>query len=71
MGDINCRRCGEPWDTYHLRHEREGRDFERVMSGDGCPSCDWGDAETAGPDRAEDHFRSLMDGTDEDPLKYL
>jgi hypothetical protein len=21
MGDIYCRRCDEPWDTYHLRHD--------------------------------------------------
>ena len=21
MADIHCQRCGEPWDTYHLRHD--------------------------------------------------
>lgn len=21
MGDVRCRGCGEPWDTYHLRHD--------------------------------------------------
>jgi hypothetical protein len=21
MGDVNCLKCGEPWDTYHLRND--------------------------------------------------
>lgn len=21
MADVHCQRCGEPWDTYHLRHD--------------------------------------------------
>ncbi len=21
MADVTCARCGEPWDTYHLRHD--------------------------------------------------
>lgn len=21
MGDVTCKRCAEPWDTHHVRHE--------------------------------------------------
>lgn len=21
MGDVHCTTCGEPWDTYHLKHD--------------------------------------------------
>ncbi len=21
MADVYCKKCGEPWDTYHLRHD--------------------------------------------------
>lgn len=42
MADIHCQRCGEPWDTYHLRHdaihETDLPDRERTQwSGMLCP----------------------------------
>lgn len=41
QGDLICNRCGEPWDSYGVRHgdmiEEEAKKFLR---GGGCPSCE-------------------------------
>jgi len=47
MGDVFCRKCGEPWDSFGItRAEGEGdltaREAERFLRGEGCPSCHWG-----------------------------
>lgn len=47
MGDIFCRKCSEPWDSYGITHSRGDGDMtasEAVMflNGKGCPSCHWG-----------------------------
>ena len=28
--DIICLNCGEPWDVYHIYHDAEPEEFERV-----------------------------------------
>lgn len=67
MSDVICQYCGEPWEYYHLKHELESG--ERVLSGEGCPSCDWGDGLEA--THTSEWMSSLDRATDEDPLKYL
>lgn len=42
MSEIHCPKCGEPWDTYHVRHDVPPHETERFLKGDGCWSCDWG-----------------------------
>lgn len=85
MSDINCRQCGEPYSAYSLRHEVSDWEdqpddaYDRFMSGEGCPTCNWG--ENAGDvslsrSQSDDelkvqHIRSAMEGTDEDPLKFF
>lgn len=85
MPDIRCKKCGEPWGTYSLRHEvpeweGEPEDaFDNVMSGEGCPTCDWGNkagevstSRTKSEEELEaDHIKDIMNNTDEDPLKYI
>jgi RecJ-like exonuclease len=40
MGDIKCARCGEPWDSYGVRHgDMEPDESEKFLAGKGCPSC--------------------------------
>jgi len=49
------------------------------MSGDGCPTCDWGEkagdvsrSRTTDSEQLQaEHLRDVMDNTDEDPLKYI
>ena len=40
MGDIHCKRCGEPWDAYGVFHG-DMTDAERktFLAGKGCPCC--------------------------------
>lgn len=76
MADITCKECGEPFSIYHLRHEREDGAYERMMAGDGCPACDWGEGERADRDTdalgniEQRHLRSIFN-SDDDPAKYL
>jgi nicotinic acid phosphoribosyltransferase len=49
MGDIRCKKCGEPWDAYGVRMAllRDEGDMSqdearRFMNGDGCPCCKFG-----------------------------
>lgn len=85
MRDVNCKQCGEPYSIYSLRHEvSEWEDqpddaHEKFMQGEGCPTCDWGDkagdvslSRTQSEEELEvQHLSSLIEGTDEDPLKYI
>lgn len=83
--DIHCKQCGEPWNSYAIRHdvpewdEQPADAYEKFMRGEGCPACDWGDKageisrsqhESAEVLEAE-HMRDVFRNTDEDPLKYL
>lgn len=67
--DIHCKKCGEPFGVYYLRHEAEEGTYERVMSGAGCPACKWG-KDAPKEDHTEEYLRSLSN-TDDDPTKYL
>lgn len=85
MRDIRCKKCGEPNGVYSLRHEvPEWEDqpedaYEKVASGEGCPTCNWGeDAGEVSTSRFKseeelqaEHMTDLMENTDEDPLKYI
>jgi hypothetical protein len=47
MGDVFCRKCGEPWDSYGITHSRGDGDMTQVeavrfLKAEGCPSCHWG-----------------------------
>lgn len=43
MGDIRCRMCGEPWDSYGVRNgDMTEAEAEKFLAGEGCPSCDFG-----------------------------
>lgn len=84
MPDINCKQCGEPWGIYSLRHEvptwdeQPSNAYEKVLRGDGCPVCDWGEkAGEVGLSRSMDeeelerrHLQSLFEA-DDDPIKFL
>ncbi|MDD5537373.1 MAG: hypothetical protein PHF12_00225 [Candidatus Omnitrophica bacterium] len=38
--DIYCKRCGEPWDAYGVRHgDLTDEERERFFKGGGCPHC--------------------------------
>jgi hypothetical protein len=43
MGDIICRKCGEPWDAYGVFHgDMTPEERRRFLRGEGCPICDFG-----------------------------
>lgn len=85
MNEINCRQCGEPYSAYSLRHEvpdwedQPDDAYEKFMSGEGCPTCNWG--EKAGEvsisrgeseEETEARFlKTMMENTDDDPLKFI
>jgi len=85
MQDVRCRKCGEPNSVYSLRHEVPDWDgqpedaYDKVLSGEGCPTCDWGDkAGDVSTSRSKsddellaDYYSDLMNNTDEDPLKFI
>lgn len=41
--DINCAKCGEPFEAYFINHELPPEERRRFMNGDGCPCCHWGE----------------------------
>jgi hypothetical protein len=85
MNDIPCAKCGEPYSLYALRHDVAEWDdqpddpAEKFQSGDGCPTCEWGDkAGDVSVSRFKsveeleaEHMKGVMRESDEDPLKYL
>lgn len=85
MRDINCRQCGEPYTAYSLKNEVSEWDgepddaYDQFMQGEGCPTCDWGEkagevslSESQTQEETEAQFvKSMMENSDEDPLKYL
>jgi hypothetical protein len=41
--DVYCCACGEPWDSYGMRHGDMGQpEAKRFMAGEGCPCCEFG-----------------------------
>lgn len=85
MRDVQCKQCGEPYSPYSLRNEvPEWEDqpedaYERFMQGEGCPTCNWGekagDVSISGTKSEEEleaqHFKDIMENTDDDPMKYI
>jgi len=80
LGDIFCRKCGEPWDSYGVHASlRDDGDMSpdearRFLRGEGCPCCDLGKKLPEGVDKdtAEGAFlRSVTEETDEDPIAVL
>jgi len=39
MGDLFCKKCGEPWDVGHVYEEMSEAEREALLRGEGCPSC--------------------------------
>lgn len=85
MNDVRCKKCGEPWEIYSLRHEVPDWDgepsdaYDKFMAGEGCPTCCWGEkAGEVSTSRTKDetqleteHLMDKIRNTDDDPLKYL
>lgn len=85
MGEMNCKKCGEPYSAYSLRHEVSEWDdqpddaYERFMRGEGCPTCYWGEkagevslSRSMDEDELEaQHLQGIFNETDEDPIKYI
>ncbi len=47
MGDVFCRKCGEPWDSFGITSCKGEGDMtvpeaNMFLRGEGCPSCHWG-----------------------------
>jgi len=43
LGNIYCRKCGEPWDAYGIFHGyMTKKQLKKFLKGEGCPSCDFG-----------------------------
>lgn len=40
MSDLLCQVCGEPWDSYHLRHDAPPWVRPLFLAGAGCESCE-------------------------------
>ena len=39
MGDVYCRKCGEPWDFYYVTHEMIPTEQSDFVKGMCCPRC--------------------------------
>ena len=70
MGDIICRVCGEPWDSFgvHSRIDVTNAEARRILSGKGCPSC-------KGKQQPHTHhpefLQSMDDNTDSDVFEVI
>lgn len=85
MREVSCKQCGEPYGVYSLRHEvSEWEDspddaYEEFMSGEGCPTCDWGDkAGDVSRSRHESkeetearHYTEMLSNSEEDITERL
>jgi len=40
MDDIKCLICGEPYDSYYVRHDMSAKERKRLLSGKGCECCE-------------------------------
>ena len=39
-GDLVCNICGEPWDSWGIRHgDMTEKELEKFLNGKGCPCC--------------------------------
>lgn len=61
MSDINCAKCGEPWDYWGMLHgDMSWWEAELFKKGSGCPCC-----KGEGGDNIEKHLRSVIDNSDD------
>lgn len=67
--NIYCKQCGEPWSIYYLKHEARNGTYKRVLKGEGCNACNWGE-DAPDEDHTEEYLQG-MNNIDEDPLKYI
>lgn len=75
MGDIRCGICGEPWDWLEAKDgdSMTAEEYERLMKGNGCPSCDRV-ADMSIEERMSiqmAHLNSIFNETDEDPIQWV
>jgi len=67
--DIECAKCGEPWDSYGVHHhiDMTKQEARRFLAGEGCPACKFGhDTERVLPDGNLNRFlETLGDAWDE------
>lgn len=67
MGDMLCKICGEPWDSYGVRHDFTAAERVRFYNGKGCPCCKGKVPEGGSPD-LEKVVWSHVNNQDTDPL---
>ena len=67
--DIECARCGEPWDAWGVFHHEDmtKQEARRFLAGEGCQACKFGhDTERVLPDGNLTRFlETLGDAWDE------
>jgi len=74
LGDIQCTKCGEPWEFYYVQHEFTEEERRKFYDYRGCPSCNWGKDVEEEKSMEEQRLQRLMDmdaSTDLDPLAFL
>lgn len=75
MGDVTCRRCGEPWDYYGARHgDMEEEEYKDLIAGRCCPCCKNKKVQQDEEEKTErmmQWIKSIDEGTDLDPLEFL
>ena len=46
LGDIHCKKCGEPWDAWGVYNgDMTPEEKDRFLRGEGCPCCKFGEKE--------------------------
>jgi hypothetical protein len=72
MGDILCRICGEPWDSYGIDNgDMSAEEAKMFKEGKGCPSCDFGRKASATAETEAAFLIGLTTETDKDPIELL
>jgi len=70
VNDVVCGECGEPWEYYYITYELAEDTKERILRGDGCPSCEFGASDRATGEYQLERVQSIQQNTDLDPVKY-
>ena len=72
MGDIKCRKCGEPWDYYGLKHgDVEPGEGERILNGEGCPCCEFGKDKKNNDGNDFEYLASIMNNSEGDVITQI
>ena len=70
--DLECIRCGEPWDIYEVNHEFSVIEKTKFVAGQGCPCCDGREIEVDEIEATQQVSRlgyNIMN--DDDPDRWL